>query len=220
MIARLDSRDVEKGEQPHPWFFAALARPAEAESPFTVIELKDLPNFRLSYPSLLISYVRKRAHSSFFLLLPSGSGPLGRADSQVCPYRRRDLTIENRIAPSPLVVPGNTKKGATAGRALQQLGCVGLATLPFAAYYVIRSASAHRINRQPLLEFLPEGVRGNPAFCKKRVPPHSSFPSLPPAGSRWPSRGPFSLKASSRAFPLSSMSPYLQYSVIHHQANG
>ena len=39
------------------------------------------------------------------------------------------------------------------------------------------------------------------------------------AGSRWPSRGPF-LKASSRAFPLSSMSPYLQYSVIHHQTNG
>jgi hypothetical protein len=42
MIARLDSRDIEKGEQPHPWFFV-VARPAEAESPFTVIELKDLP---------------------------------------------------------------------------------------------------------------------------------------------------------------------------------
>ncbi len=29
-------------------------------------------------------------------------------------------------------------------------------------------------------EFLPEGVRGNPAFCKKRVPPHS-----PPSSSRF-----------------------------------
>jgi hypothetical protein len=48
-IARLDSRDVEKGQQPHPWFFV-VARPAEANSPFSVIPLKDLPKFKSSTP--------------------------------------------------------------------------------------------------------------------------------------------------------------------------
>jgi hypothetical protein len=48
-LARLDSRDIEKGQQPHPWFFV-VARSAEAEKPFTVIELKDLPKFEVSTP--------------------------------------------------------------------------------------------------------------------------------------------------------------------------
>jgi hypothetical protein len=48
-IARLDSRDIEKGQQPHPWFFV-VARPAEANSPFLVIPLKDLPKFKSSTP--------------------------------------------------------------------------------------------------------------------------------------------------------------------------
>ncbi len=50
-IARLDSRDIEKGQQPHPWFFV-VARPAEANSPFSVIPLKDLPKFKSSTPHL------------------------------------------------------------------------------------------------------------------------------------------------------------------------
>jgi hypothetical protein len=48
-IARLDSRDIEKGQQPHPRFFV-VARPAEANSPFSVIPLKDLPKFKSSTP--------------------------------------------------------------------------------------------------------------------------------------------------------------------------
>ena len=33
-------------------------------------------------------------------------------------------------------------------------------------------------------------VRGNPAFCKKRVPPRFALAPSGQAGSRWPSRGP------------------------------
>jgi hypothetical protein len=37
-LARLDSRDIEKGQQPHPWFFVVADMPG-AERPFTVVEL-------------------------------------------------------------------------------------------------------------------------------------------------------------------------------------
>lgn len=46
-MGRLDSRDIEKGEQPHPWFFV-VAQPAEANGPFSLVALKDLPKFKSS----------------------------------------------------------------------------------------------------------------------------------------------------------------------------
>ncbi len=49
MLTHLDSRDIEKGQQPLPWFYV-VARPAEAESSFTAIELKDLAKFESSTP--------------------------------------------------------------------------------------------------------------------------------------------------------------------------
>jgi hypothetical protein len=48
-ISRIDSRNIERGEQPHPWFFVAAGTP-EAERPFTVVELRDLPKFESSTP--------------------------------------------------------------------------------------------------------------------------------------------------------------------------
>jgi len=48
-ISRIDSRDIEKGEQAHPWFFVVADTPG-AERPFTVVELRDLPKFESSTP--------------------------------------------------------------------------------------------------------------------------------------------------------------------------
>ncbi len=50
VMGRLDSRDIEKGQQSHPWFFVVV-QPAEANSPFSVIPLKDLPTFKSSTPN-------------------------------------------------------------------------------------------------------------------------------------------------------------------------
>lgn len=60
MIARLDSRDIEKGQQLHPWFYVVV-RSAEADSPIIVTELKELQRPRSSTP-----------HQSFLMHPPSG----------------------------------------------------------------------------------------------------------------------------------------------------
>jgi hypothetical protein len=84
-LARLDSRDIEKGQQSHPWFFV-VARPAEVESPFTVIELKDLPKFRSS-----------THHHSFLMPRPSDrikTNEYKHVSYQVISDRGTEQTIE------------------------------------------------------------------------------------------------------------------------------
>jgi hypothetical protein len=85
MIAHLDSRNIEKGEQPHPWFFV-VAHPATAESLFIVIELKDLPRFRSST-------------NDYSFLMPRPSGRIKTTEYtnvsyQVLSDRGTDQTIE------------------------------------------------------------------------------------------------------------------------------
>jgi hypothetical protein len=85
MIAHLDSRNIEKGEQPHPWFFV-VAHPAAAESPFIVIELKDLPRFRSST-------------NDYSFLMPRPSDRIKKSEYTNVSYRvlsegEKDQTIE------------------------------------------------------------------------------------------------------------------------------
>ena len=107
-IARLDSRDIEKGQQPHPWFFV-VARPAEANSPFSVIPLKDLPKFKSSTPHHSFLMPRSSAriktneytHVSYRVISDSGT-----EQTIEVKYSDDDKTIWSRYRATPSdVVP-------------------------------------------------------------------------------------------------------------------
>lgn len=56
-VARLDSRDVQKGEKPHRPF-VVVALPGKDGRPFSVVPLKELPQFKKAFPDH--SFLMKR----------------------------------------------------------------------------------------------------------------------------------------------------------------
>jgi hypothetical protein len=73
VMSRLDSRDLEKGQAPHPWFFAVAER-GEGNSPVSVVPLNELSRFKSSSP-----------HHSF--LMPRQADQVKTSGLTQCSYR-------------------------------------------------------------------------------------------------------------------------------------